>query len=79
MIFNTRIIEIFCNLNAFMKAFDTVLTKTAFQRAFYQKRNRKSTMSKSEVVTIMVKDLVSYVVSRSYSLVFNFRAFLGDP
>jgi hypothetical protein len=55
MISDAKIIEIFCNLDDFMKEFDTVLTKNSISNASQPKRrNRKSKMSKSEVMTIMV-------------------------
>ena len=55
MISDTKIIEIFCNLDDFMKEFDTVLTKNSISdTSLPKKRNRKSKMSKSEVMTIMV-------------------------
>ena len=55
MISDTKIIEIFCNLDDFMKEFDAVLTKNSISdTSLPKKRNRKSKMSKSEVMTIMV-------------------------
>ena len=55
MISDTKIIEIFCNLDDFMKEFDAILTKHSISDASLpKKRNRKSKMSKSEVMTIMV-------------------------
>jgi len=55
VISNTKIIEIFCNLDDFMKAFNTVLTKNSIWGGYLPKKsNRKSKMSKSEVITIMV-------------------------
>lgn len=55
MISDTKIIEIFCNLDDFMKEFETVLTKNSISdSSIPKKRNRKSKMSKSEVMTIMV-------------------------
>ena len=53
MISDTKIIEIFCNLDDFMKEFETVLTKNSISDASQPKRrNRKSKMSKSEVMSI---------------------------
>ena len=55
MISDTKIIEIFCNLDDFMKEFDAVLLKNSISdTSLPKKRNRKSKMSKSEVMTIMV-------------------------
>ena len=55
MISDAKIIKNFCNLDDFMKEFDTVLTKNSISNASQPKRrNRKSKMSKSEVMTIMV-------------------------
>jgi hypothetical protein len=55
MISDTKIIEIFCNLDDFMKEFETVLTKNSISDSSQpKKRNRKSKMSKSEVMTIMI-------------------------
>lgn len=55
MISDTKIIEIFCNLDDFMNEFETVLTKNSISdSSLPKKRNRKSKMSKSEVMTIMV-------------------------
>lgn len=55
MISDAKIIEIFCNLDDFMKEFDTILTKNSISETSQPKRrNRKSKMSKSEVMTIMV-------------------------
>lgn len=55
MISDTKIIEIFCNLDDFMKEFENVLTKHSISDASQiKKRQRKSKMSKSEVMTIMV-------------------------
>ena len=55
MISDTKIIEIFCNLDDFMKEFETVLTKNSIsETSEAKKRKRKSKMSKSEVMTIMV-------------------------
>ena len=55
MISDVKIIEIFCNLDDFMKEFDAILTKHSISDASLpKKRNRKSKMSKSEVMTIMV-------------------------
>lgn len=55
MISGTKIIEIFCNLDDFMKEFETVLIKNSISgSSLPKKRNRKSKMSKSEVITIMV-------------------------
>ena len=55
MISDTKIIEIFCNLDDFMKEFDAILTKHSISdTSLPKKRNRKSKMSKSEVMTIMV-------------------------
>ena len=55
MISDTKIIEIFCNLDDFMKEFEAVLTKHSISDTSLPKiRNRKSKMSKSEVMTIMV-------------------------
>ncbi|QTE23604.1 IS982 family transposase [Polaribacter cellanae] len=55
MISDTKIIEIFCNLDDFMKEFDTVLTQNSISdTSLPKKRHRKSKMSKSEVMTIMV-------------------------
>ncbi len=55
MISDDKIIEIFCNLDDFMKEFDAILTKNGISDASQtKKRKRKSKMSKSEVMTIMV-------------------------
>ncbi len=55
MISNNKIIEIFCNLDDFMKEFDAILTKHSISDTSQpKKRNRKFKMSKSEVMTIMV-------------------------
>ena len=55
MISDTKIIEIFCNLDDFMKEFETVLIKNSISdSSLPKKRNRRSKMSKSEVMTIMV-------------------------
>ncbi len=55
MISDSKIIEIFCNLDDFMKEFDAVLLKNSISdTSLPKKRNRKSKMSKSEVMTIMV-------------------------
>ena len=55
MISDTKIIEIFCNLDDFMKEFEVVLTKHSISdTSLPKRRNRKSKMSKSEVMTIMV-------------------------
>ena len=55
MISDTKIIEIFCNLDDFMNEFETVLIKNSISDSSQpKKRNRKSKMSKSEVMTIMV-------------------------
>ncbi|PRM91275.1 IS982 family transposase, partial [Aliarcobacter cryaerophilus] len=55
MISDTKIIEIFCNLDDFMKEFETVLIKNSISESSkVKKRKRKSKMSKSEVMTIMV-------------------------
>jgi hypothetical protein len=55
MITDTKIIEIFCNLDDFMKEFNTVLVKNSISdTSLPKKRNRKFKMSKSEVMTIMV-------------------------
>ncbi|CAA0221224.1 Transposase IS982 family [Tenacibaculum maritimum] len=55
MISDTKIIEIFCNLDDFMKEFQTVLIKNSISESSkVKKRKRKSKMSKSEVMTIMV-------------------------
>ena len=52
---DTEIIEIFCNLDDFMKEFDPVLTKNSISEgSLPKKRNRRSTMSKSEVMPITV-------------------------
>ncbi len=55
MISDTKIIEIFCNLDDFMKEFDAILTKHSISdTSLPKKRKRKSKMSKNEVMTIMV-------------------------
>ncbi len=55
MIYDIKIIEIFCNLDDFMNEFDTILTKNSIaDLSKPKKRNRKSKMSQSEVMTIMV-------------------------
>ncbi len=55
MISDTKIIEIFCNLDDFMKEFDAVLTKHSISdTSLPKKRKRKSKMSKSEVMTIII-------------------------
>ena len=55
MISDSKIIEIFCKLDDFMKEFDTVLVKNSISDiSLPKKRNRKFKMSKSEVMTIMV-------------------------
>ncbi|WP_439133090.1 IS982 family transposase [Polaribacter sp.] len=55
MISDSKIIEIFCNLDDFMEEFDAVLLKNSISdTSLPKKRNRKSKMSKSEVMTIMV-------------------------
>jgi len=55
MISDSKIIEIFCNLDDFMQEFETVLTKNSIpDLSKPKKRQRKSKMSKSEVMTIMV-------------------------
>lgn len=55
MISDSKIIKIFCNLDDFMKEFDTVLVKNSISdTSLPKKRNRKFKMSKSEVMTIMV-------------------------
>ena len=55
MISDTKIIEIFCNLDDFMNEFETILRKNSItDLSLPKKRNRKSKMSKSEVMTIMV-------------------------
>lgn len=55
MISDSKIIEIFCNLADFTKEFDAVLTKNSISDSSRpKKRNRKSKMSKSEIMTILV-------------------------
>ncbi len=55
MISDAKIIEIFCNLDDFTKEFDAVLIKNSITSDLKIKtRKRKSKMSKSEVMTIMV-------------------------
>lgn len=55
MISDSKIIEIFCNLDDFMKEFDAILAKNSIpDTSLPKKRNRKSKMSKSEIMTIMV-------------------------
>lgn len=55
MISDAKIIEIFCNLDDFIKEFDQVLTKHSIPNTSQiKKRNRKFKMSKSEVMTILV-------------------------
>lgn len=55
MISDTKIIEIFCSLDDFMKEFEVVLTKDSISDiSLPKRRNRKSKMSKNEVTTIMV-------------------------
>ena len=55
MISDTKIIEIFCNLDDFMKELETVRTKNRISdTSGSKKRKRKSKMTKSEVMTIMV-------------------------
>ena len=55
MISDSKIIEIFCNLDDFVKEFESILTKNSIPNlSETKKRNRKSKMSKSEVMTIMV-------------------------
>ena len=55
MISDSKIIEIFCNLDDFVKEFEFILTKNSIPNLPEpKKRNRKSKMSKSEVMTIIV-------------------------
>lgn len=55
MISDAKIIEIFCNLDDFVKEFDQVVAKHSITDASQpKKRNRKSKMSKSEIMTIIV-------------------------
>ena len=50
MISDAKIIEIFCNLDDFMKEFDTVLTKNGISDASQSKRrNKKSKMSRNNL------------------------------
>ena len=63
MIFDNKIIEIFCNLDGFIKEFDAVLKKNSISGTSKAKaRKRKSKMSKSEVMTIMVIFYLYYVM-----------------
>ena len=55
MISDSKIIKIFCNLDDFVKEYESILTKNSIPNLpETKKRNRKSKMSKSEVMTIMV-------------------------
>lgn len=55
MISDSKIIEILCNIDDFMKEFDDVLSKnTISMPSIIKKRRRTSKISKSEVMTIMV-------------------------
>ena len=55
MISDAKIIEIFCNLDDFSKEYDTVITKNSISDGTTTKRRRrKSKMSDSEVMTILV-------------------------
>ena len=55
MISDAKIIEIFCNLDDFSKQYDAVITKNSISDGTTTKRRkRKSKMSDSEVMTILV-------------------------
>ena len=55
MISDSKIIEIFCYLDDFMKEFNTILQKnTISDSSTTKKRNIKFKMSDSEVITILV-------------------------
>jgi uncharacterized FlgJ-related protein len=51
----SKIIEIFCSLDDFMKEFNTILQKNSISDgSTIKKRNRKFKISDSEVMTILV-------------------------
>ena len=55
MIFDSKIIEIFCSLDDFMKEFNSILYQNSISDdSTKKKRNRKFKMSDSEVMTILV-------------------------
>ncbi len=55
MISDSKIIEIFCSLDDFMKEFNLILNKNSISDgSTTKKRNRKFKMSDSEVMTILV-------------------------
>jgi len=77
-------IEIFCNLDGFMKELETILTKNSISNSSQTKRrNRKSEMNKSEVMTIMVIfHLKSYRNQRYFYLYYvckHMNDFFSDP
>ena len=54
MISDSKIIEIFCQLDDFMQEYDQVVAKAGISTSQTRKRKRKFTMSDSEVMTIMI-------------------------
>lgn len=55
MIFEDKIIEVFCELDDFNKEYQTVITKNSLCTGSNpKKRNRKFRMSDSEVMTILI-------------------------
>lgn len=54
MISDSKIIEIFCNIDDFMQEYDQVVAQAGISTSQTKKRKRKFTMSDSEVMTIMI-------------------------